>query len=749
MDAVGKIIAKNQITEGGPVIMVQVENEYTENTHDPDATEVLHMEQIEQQMRDIGIVVPTSSNEKGMRGQSWSVDYEDVGGSVNLYGLDSYPGGLSCTNVNSGFNVLRTYYQWFQNYSYTQPEFFPEFQGGWFSAWGGEFYDTCLSEHDPAFPDVFYKNNIAQRTTLLNIYMMFGGTNWGHSAAPVVYTSYDYSAPLRETREMWQTIKQTKLIGLFTRVSEGLLKTDMESNGTGNAVNTSEIYTWVLRNTDTSARFYFTQQQATNSRTVVPFELSANTSSGTVSISSLDLNGRQSRVVVTDYPVGSQTLVYSSAQVLTYGVFDTEVLVFYLDVGQIGEFAFDSSFTSSGFDTYGVDTDFSKAASNGTSNAFSYTQSEGATIVKFTDGPVLYLLDTETAYTFFAPTTTTNPNVSPDAQLFVLGPYLVRSASVSGSVVSISGDNTNTTTLNVYTGDGNVDTISWNGKSLDTTKTSYGALTASLEGIEDREIDLPTLSGWKVADSLPEISRSYDDSRWTVANKTTTQSPADPVTLPVLFSSDYDYYTGIILYRGYFDGQQAKTVNITASGGSAAGWSAWLNGQHIGGYPGDPDQTTSEVSLDFGNATLYSEGNVLTVVTDYSGHDQDSASPYGPMNPRGLLGAELFDSGSSALNFTQWKIQGNAGGGKGNLDPVRGPMNEGGLYGERLGWHLPGFDYDDWKSGSPTDGLQKAGVNWYNTEFTLALDEDLDVPVGIELGASADTVARVQLFVNG
>lgn len=38
-----------------------------------------------------------------------------------------------------------------------------------------------------------YKNNIAQRVTLQSFYMTFGGTNWGHSAAPVVYTSYDYA----------------------------------------------------------------------------------------------------------------------------------------------------------------------------------------------------------------------------------------------------------------------------------------------------------------------------------------------------------------------------------------------------------------------------------------------------------------------------------------------------------------------------------------------------------------------------
>jgi hypothetical protein len=57
------------------------------------------------------------------------------------------------------------------------------------------------------------------------------------AAAPVVYSSYDYSAPLRETRQIQDKLYQTKLIGLFTRVSRDLLKTDMIGNGTGYAVS--------------------------------------------------------------------------------------------------------------------------------------------------------------------------------------------------------------------------------------------------------------------------------------------------------------------------------------------------------------------------------------------------------------------------------------------------------------------------------------------------------------------------------
>lgn len=136
------------------------------------------MEQLEAAFRAAGITVPFTHNEKGQRSQSWSTDYEDVGGAVNMYGLDSYPGGLSCTNINTGFNVVRNYFQWFSNYSYTQPNYLAEFEGGFFTPWGGKFYDDCLAEHDPAFADVYYKNNIGQRVTLQNLYMAWGGTNW-------------------------------------------------------------------------------------------------------------------------------------------------------------------------------------------------------------------------------------------------------------------------------------------------------------------------------------------------------------------------------------------------------------------------------------------------------------------------------------------------------------------------------------------------------------------------------------------
>ncbi|KAJ5298628.1 lung carbonyl reductase [Penicillium atrosanguineum] len=739
---IGKIIAANQITNGGPVILNQHENELQETVHSATNTLVEYMEQIAAAFSEAGVVVPSTHNEKGMRSMSWSTDYEDVGGAVNVYGLDSYPGGLSCTNPDSGFNLVRTYYQWFQNYSYTQPEYLAEFEGGWFQPWGGYFYDQCAAEQSPEFADVYYKNNVGSKVTLQSLYMSFGGTNWGHSAAPVVYTSYDYAAPLRETREVRDKLKQTKLLGLFTRVSSGLLQTDMEGNGTGYTSDDS-IYTWALRNPDTQAGFYVLAHSSSPSRDVTTFSLNVNTTAGAITIPDIELDGRQSKIIVTDYQVGkASSLLYSSAEVLTYATLDEDVIVLYLKIGQKGSFAFKNPPAHLTFQTYGNSKMTSATSDNGTQ--YTYTQGEGSTVVKFSNDVLLYLLDQETAWNFFAVPTTSNPHVLPSEQILALGPYLVREASIDKNTVSLIGDNANTTSLEVYPGNSKVTKIKWNGKAIKAKKTAYGSLIGSAPGAEDAKIRLPTLTSWKSQDTLPEIQADYDDSRWTICNKSTTVNSVAPLTLPVLYSGDYGYHAGTKIYRGRFDGQNATGANITAQNGVAAGWAAWLNGAYVGGAIGGPDLTSTTAELTFNTSGLRDTDNVLTVIMDYTGHDEANVSPAGAQNPRGLLGATLFGA-----NFTSWRIQGNAGG-EANIDPVRGPMNEGGLYGERMGWHLPGYSIPKTAGKeSPLDGVTGAEGRFYTTTFTLNLDTDLDVPIGLQLDAPTNTTAVVQIFMNG
>jgi hypothetical protein len=522
-------------------------------------------------------------------------------------------------------------------------------------------------------------------------------------------------------------------------------------------VSSSDIFTWVLGNDDTGATFTVVQQSNTKSTANVTFSVTLDTSSGTVTVPDVSLFGRQSRILVTDYALGGHTLLYCSADIATWATFGgADAIVLYLKEGQTGQFAFKGGLGL----TYDVHGSSSFGSSNRTiaGQAFTYVQGPGATLVKFSNGVLVYLLDQPTAWTFWAPSTAAEVHRSPENKVFILGPYLVRKASISDGTLHISGDNDRAVTLEAFVGATPITSIVWNGQELSASKTAYGTYTADIPGTEARSVSLPSLDSWTSADSLPEAQPNFDDSAWVICNKTSTLSPVKPYTLPVLFSSDYGYYTGAKIYRGYFSWSNFTSVNISASGGLAFGWNAWLNGVLVGGDPGNASLPTTTKVLDLPLSALQKSNgtNILTVVVDYHGHDQTSTAR-GVENPRGILGAQLLPGTSKTdTGFTLWKIQGNAGG-SANIDAVRGPMNEGGLYGERLGWHLPGFSpassypssLGAWDDSTPLDGLGTSGIRFYVSNFTLDIDNDLDAPLGLSFSSPAGTVARVMFWING
>lgn len=163
-------------------------------------------------------------------------------------------------------------------------------------------------------------------------------------------------------------------------------------------------------------------------------------------------------------------------------------------------------------------------------------------------------MEQKIAWRFWAPIRTNNPHVGPAEQIFVLGSYLVRSTSNSRSVVHISSDSDTASTIEVYLGATAIETLDWNGKRLAATKMACGSYTAQIPGVSNRKISLPVLENWHSADSLPEEQLGCDDSKWIPCDKNpTTLSPITPLYLPVLYSSDYGFYTGPKIYRGTFN----------------------------------------------------------------------------------------------------------------------------------------------------------------------------------------------------
>lgn len=79
-------------------------------------------------------------------------------------------------------------------------------------------------------------------------------------------------------------------------------------------------------------------------------------------------------------------------------------------------------------------------------------------------------------------------------------------------------------------------------------------------------------------------------------------------------------------------------------------------------------------------------------------------------------------------------------------------MNEGGTYGERQGWHLPGYDTSSWISRSLSDGLpsKTAGIGFFVTTFELNIPLHLDVPISFVFDyGNNNQLYRALLFVNG
>ena len=222
------------------------------------------------------------------------------------------------------------------------PGFMPEFQGGSYNPWSGP-EGGCAENTGPDFVNLYYRWNIGQRVTAMSLYMLFGGTNWGAIATPVTASSYDYSAPISEDRSIGDKYYETKLLALFTRCAKDLRMTDLKGNGTQYTDNTA-VEAYELRNPQTKAAFYVTIHANSSSDTNESFKLHVNTSVGTLTVPQhgavIRLDGHQSKIIVTDFTFGSKTLLYSTAEVLTYTILDrTPALVLWVPTGESGEFA--------------------------------------------------------------------------------------------------------------------------------------------------------------------------------------------------------------------------------------------------------------------------------------------------------------------------------------------------------------------------------------------------------------------------
>jgi len=174
-DALLPIIVPRQVENGGPVILVQIENEYGAYGSDK-----RYLQALVDLTRERGITVPFTTIDQP---------------------TDLAPGGLDSIHKTASFGSrsaerLATLRQ----HQKTGPLMCAEFWNGWFDHWGAHHHVTGAEQ---AAADL---DELLATGASVNLYMFHGGTNFGFTSGSndkgvyqATTTSYDYDAPLTES----------------------------------------------------------------------------------------------------------------------------------------------------------------------------------------------------------------------------------------------------------------------------------------------------------------------------------------------------------------------------------------------------------------------------------------------------------------------------------------------------------------------------------------------------------------------
>ncbi len=191
-----------QITHGGPVIMVQAENEFgsymSQRTNISREKHRQYYLSIQKMLKDAGFDVPMFTSDG-----SWLFDNGAIDGIL--------PTANGEDNID---NLRKAVDKHYPGGPYMVAEFYP----GWLDHWG-EPFTRIQPEQTVKQAEKYLQNKVS-----FNVYMVHGGTNFGftsganyndeHDIQPDI-TSYDYDAPISEAG--WPTPKYLALRELMKK----------------------------------------------------------------------------------------------------------------------------------------------------------------------------------------------------------------------------------------------------------------------------------------------------------------------------------------------------------------------------------------------------------------------------------------------------------------------------------------------------------------------------------------------------
>ena len=327
-DLILPVIQKNQITTGGPIILLQIENEYNFWQGVSDANKRAYVTALAQMAWNGGINIPLITC---WTQQARENSYPDMARIADF--CNFYPRWNFMKEVPAGLEKLR-------REEPSSPEGVTELQGGWFSGFGGKL-SVDQEGVGPAQLNALTKTVIEYGATFYNYYMGFGGTNF-EWAAKNLTTTYDYAAPIREPGGLWGKYYEARGISQFLGMFGELLARAETQQGAAQSTNTAVS---VTDRVNGKSGFLFVRENANAQQTFkLSFTDPASPSHRTIAVprqGELSIGPREMKMMAVEVPVAGTTLKYSTAEVLAHGLnINRWFLVLYDDPGSAAEISF-------------------------------------------------------------------------------------------------------------------------------------------------------------------------------------------------------------------------------------------------------------------------------------------------------------------------------------------------------------------------------------------------------------------------
>jgi Glycosyl hydrolases family 35/Beta-galactosidase, domain 2/Beta-galactosidase jelly roll domain len=336
-DHVLPVIRRHQVTQGGPIILMQIENEM-------DFTDVPELEQREylrflaQLAWQGGIEVPLISNVTTVVRDRTDPDMANILDLCDFYPRWSFltdnplptdttgmtmeqKVGLSDRAVLASIRKMR-------KDEPDAPLSVAELGTGYYSKIGGKLAEDEEGA-DASELDALVKTIISQGITYLNLYLGVGGTNFDWAAKGVT-TTYDFAAPIREGGGLSEKYYEAKAVaGMVRLFGSALVRSKPASSEASSSHPDMTVYgrengnagfLFVRANTDAQHHYRLTFRDPGNGRVLtVPRK------------GQLTLGPRGMKLLPLNAALAAITLRYSTAEVLAAGLNGNRALLVLYD----------------------------------------------------------------------------------------------------------------------------------------------------------------------------------------------------------------------------------------------------------------------------------------------------------------------------------------------------------------------------------------------------------------------------------